>query len=107
MTIDMNSPAISFIGEYQLGNLISNQIPFLFIYVSDSDEIPDHPLLNGAVVHSPLGLVDFVESKAANHEHPIVLVCDRGEVSKSSAETLVVAGYLNVFVVKEGVDGIS
>lgn len=103
----MSWQRISWIGEYQLGNLIGNQVPFLYLYISNEAEDLDHPLLVNARLQKPVGVVDAVLEKAADKQHPIVLICKNGELSGQAAENLIVAGYINVFVVKGGASGIS
>lgn len=98
---------ISTIGEYQLGNLLSNKLPFLFYYLADAnEEEPDHPLLAGIQIFKEESLVAEVSDKAPDTSYPIVLVCRNGQKSQQAAESLAVAGYINIFVVGGGVDAL-
>ena len=104
----MGKELVNLIGEYQLGNLIANGVPFLYIYVkTDGEELPEHPLLKGITVHSFEGLIQFVENKTKDLSYPIVLICRDGVKSFEAASNLIVAGYLNVFAVEGGVNELS
>ena len=99
----MEVRSISEIGEYQLGNLISNKVPFLFYYILEpEEERPDHPLFEGISFFEGSSLVDEVNDKATDTSFPLVLVCRNGQQSMSAAQTLAVAGYINIFVVQGG-----
>lgn len=101
----MSLEMVNFIGEYQLGNLISNEIPFLYIYVQEDedDTVADHPLTQRIMPRPFLGLVEFVSEKAPNQEYPVVLICKNGRQSFEAATHLMVAGHKNVFVVEGGI----
>ena len=98
---------ISYVGEFQLGNLISNKVPFVYLYFGENKEGHDHPLLSDAEACEADRVLETVESKVSDLEHPLVLVCEDGIISTDAASTLTVAGYRNVFVVEGGVNGLD
>ena len=100
--------AIHFIGEYQLGNLVGQQVSFLYYFIGELDEgNKDHPLLKGVECRPRPGLVEHIIEQAEDTQAPVVLICENGEVSQQVAESLHVAGFINVFVVKGGVNELT
>ena len=95
------------IGAYQLGNLLRNQIKFVYLDfrspVGRAGYAGDPALLAG---------VKPAEAKAellANlaKDAPIVLLCDDGLASAAEAEALEGVGFINVFVIEGGARGLG
>jgi len=97
---------VLFLGEYQLRNLIKNQVLFVYIDLRSAEtrlrEGNDPALHAGA---HPAGLEtagQVAKTNCLSKEHPIVLLCENGEKSMQVAADLEKQGYTNVFVVRGG-----
>jgi rhodanese-related sulfurtransferase len=102
----MSRDEILYLGEYQLRNLLRNQIVFLYFDLRVStvraSESPGHGIFQGTI---PVSLDEIVASageKAFSKEHPIVLISENGETAISGAGLLVENGYRNVYVLRGG-----
>lgn len=93
------------IEEFQLENLINNNISFLcfnlsayFVVKSSEDWIIS--LFKKAVVNTEKEVQNSV--KKIQKLQPIVLLCETGEESSNLAQILHKKGYINTFFVKGG-----
>lgn len=100
--------AILFLGEYQLRNLIKNQVLFLYLdfrrpSVRAAGNL-SHWVFKGSVPATLETVADRVRAGAATNEHPIVLICENGETSMTAARELEKLGYTNIFVLRGGTE---
>ena len=96
--------------EDQLKELLEKNISFDFFQLKavDSTELlqqSDKPLLKKAKLKSPEEIMS--ELQTANLKQPIVLICPRGEQSRSFSQELRDKGFINVYFVKKGFQSLS
>lgn len=105
------SGTILFVGEYQLRNLIKNQVVFLYFDLRESGvsagEKSGDPLFQNSQNASEDELPKLVSEQASSKDHPIVLICENGEKSMRAALELEKLGYLNVFVLRGGTSSLD
>jgi rhodanese-related sulfurtransferase len=96
---------VSEISQYQFNNLVHNNISFAFFDLRNSVELSkEFPKA------MPIAAEDVVEAAkkfCPNSEYPIVLICDAGVQSMTTAQALIDLGYRNVNVLKGGVKNLS
>lgn len=101
------------IGSFQFDNLIKNKVMFALVHtpfewsqlynVVESLHVKNCSML----VDGDAGLmVESVRAQKIPADYPIVLVCDSGAESKKAAEALENFGYINVYFVQEGFQGL-
>ena len=92
--------------RFQLENLISNSVSFLFFNLSPdfaSLSLSDSALelLNLSKLKTKEEIKKFC--KKQDKSRPIVLICENGSESKLLAQFLQKEGFINVFFLKEGI----
>ncbi len=88
------------IGDYQLQNLLRNQVKFLYLDVS---QLPvPHPLLKEAIVVAANHAVEYALANTPDRNYPIVVICENGEKSLEVGGVLEENSFLNVYVVEGG-----
>lgn len=105
------------IDAFQLTNLIQNRVPFLLCRIygegfeqngKPANHSTANPLLRQAqVFKEPADLLMHLKSKSVSLDHPIVLFCDSGERSLLAAKKIAASGYTNVYVLENGIAGLS
>ncbi|MCM2281737.1 MAG: rhodanese-like domain-containing protein [Bdellovibrionaceae bacterium] len=100
--------SILFLGEYQLRNLVKNQILFWYFDcrqpASRARQDPGHWIFRGAIPVTLDAAVSRAASPTFTKEHPIVLICENGETSMTVAQELEKLGHTNVFVLRGGTE---
>jgi rhodanese-related sulfurtransferase len=97
------------VGFFQLTNLVKNKVPFLlasFGPLEKSNIGPLNQILEKAVSFEPLNASEQIIGKHPDKGSPIVLLCSNGKASAKLAKELSEKGYLNVFVVNNGLEGL-
>jgi rhodanese-related sulfurtransferase len=95
------------IGFFQLDNLISNRVPFLFYNMSQSIA-PWYTSVSKMHVENyeklmPVSEIKLhIESQKAPKDYAIVLLCNDGKQSLEIYNQLAAASYTNVYVVNGG-----
>lgn len=100
------------IGFYQFDNLIQNRVPFVLVNLgvdlsSWYKSLYALHLENHSIKTTAEQAVALVREKNLPAHHAIVVLDQQGEISTSVAQQLESAGFINVFVVKEGVLGMQ
>ncbi len=93
------------IGRFQLENLSQNQLAFHLLWLEDFPH--DEPLLAGATQLNETRFAGWLDQEKPELNFPIVLACACGEVAPRIAEQLMARGYLNVFVIDQGLRGLK
>ncbi len=100
--------SVLFLGEYQLRNLIKNQVLFLYLDFrppgTRAKQNPGHWIFRGSVPCTFDAVAEQAARQALTKEHPIVLICENGETSMTAARELEKLGYSNVFVLRGGTE---
>lgn len=98
------------IGFFQLENLIITNSRFTFLDLRASSGQPPHPslapLLARAVAVSPANVNSYLRDNKVDKNSPVVLLCEDGRASQKARESLETLGFLNVYVVERGVEGL-
>lgn len=94
-------------GFYQLDNLISNRVPFLFFNMSESilgwySSVSKMHLENYQILTSETEIIAILEEKKAPKDYAIVLLCPDGRISLKVNTELEKRGYTNVYVIDGG-----
>lgn len=84
------------IGSYQLNNLLSNRVPFLYFDLR-STEFVVNPLFSLARRCEWEELVLASQTSAPSPEHPIVVITDDEGGGERACALLEKAGFINVF----------
>lgn len=103
--------SVLFVGEYQLRNLVNNQVLFLYFDFrkppSRAKEEPNHPIFRGSIPCTIDVVAERASRQALTKEHPIVLICENGETSMTAARELEKLGYTNIFVLRGGTEDLD
>ncbi len=110
----MTATALGSLSLFQLQNLVENRVPFLLFKIDwpEKEELTGLPpsverfIKTGRQVK--LNEMDqVVEQEVPRLEQPVVLLSRDGDHCQSLAERLEKKGYLNIYVVKEGLQGLK
>jgi rhodanese-related sulfurtransferase len=99
------------IGLFQLENLLQTRSPCVFLDLrKDSTREPSNLQLAAILRHATPSAASAVEGLlvrlAKPKEFPILLVCEDGATSSKVAQTLESKGFVNVYPVSGGVQGL-
>jgi rhodanese-related sulfurtransferase len=103
MSGDALKPSV--IGKYQLENLLSKRVPFLFFDLSLNSD--SSPLLQSSLRLKPDEVEGHLKNVNAAFEAPIVLICEDQLRSNLLGDALTTRGYVNVYVVRGGIAGLG
>lgn len=96
------------IGQYQLENLLRNQVRFHFFDLSEGEsEAARHPLLAGAEKVTAGQVLDQLSALGATTDAGIVLICENGSKSMTVGRLLGQHSFINVFVVEGGIQALD
>lgn len=99
------------IGEYQLANLQSGRVKFLFLDLRAPQEREafekDERWFQGSQSVSPVKVIETVRAQGYANDAPIVVICETGANSMAAAHELARNSFINVFVVEGGAKGLS
>lgn len=98
------------IGRYQLQNIASNELPYVFVNLEACElEIPadDKWMFKKLVTVAPAELLAKLPTLSSDKQYPVLLIDQNGSLSKRASRDLTIAGYMNVFVVAGGLTGFS
>lgn len=95
------------LGFYQLDNLISNRVPFLFFNMSESilswyTSVSKMHLETYQILTTSDCIIAIITEKKAPKDYAIVLLCNDGLVSLKVNTDLEKLGYTNVYVIDGG-----
>ncbi len=105
------SLALGQIGFFQLSNLARNKVPFTLFAIDFSP--PENLagdlklIMAKAVVSSNSELLTLVNTMKLSVDHPIVLLCREGNESAILSAQMAKNGFLNIYCVKNGWNGLS
>lgn len=102
------------IGFFQFDNLVRNRVPFLLLKTNVDVESQFGVMEKMHLRHFsiPLEKMDLIHAQAAMAERhaekdsPVVVLCEDGVVSMELAKKLCEQGYVNVYYVLDGVNGL-
>jgi len=98
------------IGLYQLENLLIARPAFRFLDVRLQPRPTSVPrvqnVLSHATVVSSHQVVNFLRNADCRADEPIVLLCEDGRLSQSVATSLEAAGFQQIYVIENGLDGL-
>lgn len=104
------SLALGQIGFFQITNLIRNKVPFTLLAVDLNDVETSHGELNQlmakAIAASSPSFLEKLTALELPKEQPIVLLCKEGALSLDFSKILESKGFLNVYHVKGGWQGL-
>ncbi len=95
------------IGFFQLDNLITNRVPFIFLNFSESlkdwyDALGKMHLQTYEVQLKPEDLTSFLQQKPHTKDTAIVILCNDGKTSEKIYDQLLNLAYTNVYVINGG-----
>jgi rhodanese-related sulfurtransferase len=109
VSLDSHSSEPIAIGLYQLDNLIRNQVRFAFFDLrSDSERYPPskyEAYFKTAHLVSERDLLTTVQGEVSDKNNAVLLFCQNGTRSRKLAIELEAQGYINVFILRGGVEG--
>lgn len=99
------------IGYFQMVNLVQNKVPFHLVCL-EPIKFEDGPadlakLYDRALILNLASLVEDLKGKSIQLTDPIVLLCQTGVLSHKGARLLQEKGFINCYVVKDGLSGLS
>lgn len=100
------------IGFFQLDNLVRNRIPFVLLslgvdFAKFYDEIVyQNHLFSQTISTTRESILKDLSSRNIPSESAVVLVCPQGDVSVRLMSTLEKHGYSNVFLIRNGFQGL-
>ena len=96
------------IGRFQLSNLISQQLSFVFFDFRKKVEKVEslQGLISRAECVSDHQVAAILESRSIDKSMPIVLLCENGRRSSKLAKQLEKQQYQNVYVIARGFKGL-
>ncbi|MAE74163.1 MAG: hypothetical protein CL675_08700 [Bdellovibrionaceae bacterium] len=85
---------------FQLRNLLTQQVPFLFLDLTTSEVMDSEvtSLLQRATKVEADKAIEFVEAKAADPSFPVVLVANRAEQGAFVAQALASKNFINLYL---------
>jgi len=100
------------IGFFQFDNLIQNRVPFILVNlgVDLSSWYKAHLALhleNHTLACTPENAIELVQAKKVPPHYALVVIDAKGETSFLVAASLEAAGFINVYVVKNGLAGLA
>lgn len=115
----MSEIHLSYVGYFQFENLVKNRVPFALLNLGsdiescvgkrpedkqDLDFLSRHEIKisAGDILTSPK---NFVSNHRLDKNQPIVFVCNDGHDSEKAAQEIEKLGFINVFVLRNGVTG--
>ena len=92
------------ISEYQLNNLIQQQVPFVFFSMVEGEIEGDWQKIfsQSVPVREFVEIMQHIQTKGLDMQYPLVLCCQDGKTSKKIAKKLESEGFINVYVVAGG-----
>lgn len=108
----MSSHSYQEIGFFQLDNLVRNRIPFVLLSLGVDfsrfyDEVVyQNHLFSQTISTSRENVLKDLSSKNIPSESAVVLVCPKGDLSVRLKSTLEKQGYSNVYLVRNGFEGL-
>lgn len=92
------------IGRYQLENLFRAGVRFTYFDIRDSGtQVLSNELLAGATAVPANEVLSRLQAQSAAPDTAILLICEDGVKSKTVAQQLEEAGFMNVYRVEGGV----
>lgn len=98
------------LGEYQLANLIRNQVKFLYLDLRSENARkmdPEDFIFTGATPVTPEQVLEYARRNAPDKAFPVVLICETSEKSMASAQLLEQDAFINVYVLEGGTGSIG
>lgn len=99
------------LGEYQLANLIRNQVKFLYLDLRSEEvrkkQSPNDFIFGGATPVSPEQVLEYARTNTPDKAFPVVLICETSEKSMASAQVLEQDAFINVYVLDGGTGSIQ
>jgi rhodanese-related sulfurtransferase len=101
------SHSLGQIGYFQLSNLVRNKVPFTLLVLGFEPSVGASPadlqkLMAVAVTAATAGALVKVSELGLKFDHPIVVLCERGDESLQISKQLESKGFLNIYHVKGG-----
>ncbi len=96
------------LGRYQLQNIASNSLPYVFVNLESSPLVipsQDGWMFKKLVAISPRELLEKLPDLSADKQYPVLLIDRNGALSQKASRQLTIAGYMNVFIVAGGLEG--
>lgn len=100
---------VSSIGGFQLYNIVNNEAPHVLIGLWGDLDLPEKmkPTLERGHRVEADEVESVVQKNATDPSFPIILVCHNGSVSMNTARDLIALGFINVYYLQGGIEGLQ
>ncbi len=100
------------IGFFQFDNLLRNRIPFALLSLGVDfsgfyeEVVYQNHLFSQTIPTTKQNVLDDLASRNVSLDHAIIVICPKGDISSRVTPTLEKQGYSNVFIIRDGYEGL-